>query len=109
VNAVLTKPRTGHAAALSYDGLVVVAGGFDARALSTIEWLSRRHGVEVSAFVVSVLRFGGERLLSVRPAGAEAPTDPAAEVQWLLTGASQPAAAAAPAAAPVASTPPPGA
>ena len=45
--------------------LVLVAGGFDPRALATVEWLAKRHGVEVSCFSVSVLRFGNERLLSV--------------------------------------------
>jgi hypothetical protein len=79
--------------------LVLVAGGYDPRALTTVEWLSRRHGLEISSFVVSVLRFGGERLLSVHrePRDGQAP-DPAAQVQWMLSGA--PAGA---------STPPPGA
>lgn len=93
--------------------LVVLAGGFDPRALATVEWLSRRHGVEVSAFSVSVLRFGAERLLSVAREPREAQdADPAAEVQWMLSGAPLPAAAVPGAVAdqPVASsTPPPGA
>ena len=50
--------------------LVLVAGGFDPRALATVEWLAKRHGVEVSCFSVSVLRFGNERLLSVRARAA---------------------------------------
>jgi hypothetical protein len=92
--------------------LVVLAGGYDARALTTVGWLSRRHGVEVSAFSISVLRFGNERLLSVarEPRDGQA-GDPAAEVQWMLTGGS-PAAPAAPAAAALpaaASVPPPAA
>jgi hypothetical protein len=90
--------------------LVVVAGGFDPRALATVEWLARRHGVEASCFVVSVLRFGNERLLSVHrePRDGQAP-DPAAQVQWMLAG-TQPAADAAPAPGvpAAASTPPPG-
>jgi hypothetical protein len=79
--------------------LVLVAGGYDPRALSTVQWLSRRHGLEISSFVVSVLRFGGERLLSVHrePRDGQVP-DPAAQVQWMLSGA-----------AAGASTPPPGA
>src|SRR3954469_24790561 len=90
--------------------LVLVAGGYDARAVATLEWLSRRHGVEASCFSVSVLRFGNERLLSVHrePRDGSA-TDPAAQVQWMLTGA-QPAAgeaAEAAAAQALASTPPP--
>jgi hypothetical protein len=90
--------------------LVLLAGGYDPRALATVEWLARRHGVEASCFVVSVLRFGNERLLSVHrePRDGQAP-DPAAQVQWMLAGA-QPAADAAPAAGvpAAASTPPPG-
>jgi hypothetical protein len=89
--------------------LVLVAGGYDPRALATLEWLARRHGVEASCFSVSVLRFGSERLLSVNrePRDAEA-ADPASRVQWMLTGAKAPAAADAPAPQAAASTPPPG-
>jgi hypothetical protein len=81
--------------------LVLLAGGYDARALGTVDWLSRRHGVEVSAFSISVLRFGNERLLNVarEPRDGQA-ADPAAEVQWMLSGGS-PAAPAAPAVAPL--------
>jgi hypothetical protein len=94
--------------------LVLVAGGYDPRALMTIEWLSRRHDVPVSAYAVSMVRFGGERLLSVRREPSEGPAkDPAAEVQWMLTGEFAgvggnpiPVAPAVPAAS---STPPPGA
>jgi hypothetical protein len=94
--------------------LVVLAGGFDPRALATVEWLSRRHGVEVSAFSVAVLRFGAERLLSVarEPREAQAGSEAAAEVQWMLSGAPLAPAAVPGAAAgqPAASsTPPPGA
>ncbi|MGH2968929.1 MAG: hypothetical protein ACRDK0_07680 [Solirubrobacteraceae bacterium] len=92
--------------------LVLVAGAFDPRALATAGWLSRRHGVEVSTYTVSVMRFGNERLLSVRrvPRDGQA-ADPASEVQWMLTGEA-PAPAAAPVVPPVpaaSSTPPPGA
>jgi hypothetical protein len=91
--------------------LVLVAGGYDARAVATLEWLSRRHGVEASCFSVSVLRFGNERLLSVHrePRDGQA-GDPAAQVQWMLTG-SQPApvASEASAAQALASAPPPSA
>ena len=94
--------------------VVVLAGGFDPRALGTVEWLSRRHGVELSAFSVNVLRFGAERLLSVarEPREAQAGSDAAAEVQWMLSGTPLAPAAVPGAAAgqPVASsTPPPGA
>lgn len=87
--------------------LVLIAGGYDPRAVATLEWLSRRHGVEASCFSVSVLRFGNERLLSVHREPRDGQSaDAAAQVQWMLTGAQQ-AAADAPAAQPLASTPPP--
>jgi hypothetical protein len=90
--------------------LVLVAGGYEPSALATVEWLARRHGLDVSAFSVSVLRFGNERLLSVRrePRDGQAP-DPAAEVQWMLTGEAPttPATPVAPQAQAVSSTPPP--
>jgi hypothetical protein len=91
--------------------LVLIAGAYDPRAVATLEWLSRRHGVEASCFSVSVLRFGNERLLSVHrePRDGQA-ADTAAQVQWMLTGAqSAPAAADAPAVPAPASTPPPSA
>jgi hypothetical protein len=88
--------------------LVLVAGGYDPRAIATLDWLTRRHGVEASCFSVSVLRFGNERLLSVHrePRDGSA-TDPAAQVQWMLTGAQAAPAGEAAAAQAVASTPPP--
>jgi hypothetical protein len=88
--------------------LVLVAGGYDPRAIATLDWLSRRHGVEASCFSVSVLRFGNERLLSVHrePRDGSA-TDAAAQVQWMLTGAQAAAAGEAAAAQAAASTPPP--
>jgi hypothetical protein len=89
--------------------LVLVAGGYDPTALTTVEWLTRRHGVEASAFSVSVLRFGNERLLTVQREPREDAADPAAQVQWLLTGAQAPASEAVGAPAVPASTPPPGA
>ena len=67
--------------------VVLIAGGFDAATTATVEWLARRHGVELSCFAVSFLRFGAERLLTVRrefpPRDANTP-DPAAEVQKML-------------------------
>ena len=67
--------------------VVLIAGGFDAATVTTVDWLARRHGVELSCFAVSFLRFGAERLLTVRrefpPRDAHTP-DPAAEVQQLL-------------------------
>jgi hypothetical protein len=62
--------------------LVFVAAAFDAQLLGTVDWLTRRHGLEVSCFSVSVFRFGAERLLSVRreyPARDVQTADPAVE------------------------------
>jgi hypothetical protein len=67
--------------------VVLIAGGFDAATVATVEWLARRHGVELSCFAVSFLRFGAERLLTVRrefPPRDNKTPDPAAEVQQLL-------------------------
>ena len=74
---------------------MLIAGGFDAATIATVDWLARRHGVELSCFAVSFLRFGAERLLTVRrefpPRDAHTP-DPAAEVQQLLGDAAPPSA-----------------
>ena len=66
---------------------MLVAGGYDPRALATIDWLASRHDVPVSAYSVAMVRFGGERLLSVRrePADGRARN----EVDWLLSGATR--------------------
>lgn len=66
--------------------LVLVAGGYDPRALATIDWLASRHGVPVSAFSVAMVRFGSERLLSVRREPAETGADGGSELEWLLSG-----------------------
>jgi hypothetical protein len=65
--------------------LVLVAGGYDPRALATIDWLASRHDVPVSAYSVAMVRFGGERLLSVRREPAET-ANSGSEVEWLLSG-----------------------
>jgi hypothetical protein len=92
--------------------LVLIAGAYDPSALSTAAWLSRRHGLDISTYTVAVMRFGNERLLSVRrePRDTQSP-DPASEVQWMLTGAApqQAPAPAAPGVPAASSTPPPGA
>jgi hypothetical protein len=63
--------------------LVLVAGGYDPRALTTIGWLSGAHDVPVSAYSVGTVRFGNERLLSVRREPAEG--DVGADVEQLLS------------------------
>jgi hypothetical protein len=89
--------------------LVLIAGAFDPSALSTADWLTRRHGLDISTYAVSLMRFGN---VSVRrePRDAQA-ANPAAEVQWMLTGATpeQAAAPEAPGVPAASSTPPPGA
>jgi hypothetical protein len=73
--------------------IVLLAASFDARVLATVDWLTRRHGLEVSCFVLSVFRFGAERLLSIRreyPARDAHVVDPAAEVQRMLAGEAVP-------------------
>ena len=69
--------------------LVLVAGGYDPRALATIDWLASRHDVPVSAYTVAMVRFGAERLLSVRREPSEE-TDRAHDVDWLLSGTAAP-------------------
>jgi hypothetical protein len=69
--------------------LVLVAGGYDPRALATIDWLASRHDVPVSAYSVAMVRFGSERLLSVRREPADEAAR-AADVDWLLSGGSTP-------------------
>jgi hypothetical protein len=87
--------------------VVLIAGGFDAATVATVDWLVRRHGVELSCFAVSFLRFGAERLLTVRrefpPRDVHTP-DPAAEVQQLLGDVVVPSVGVAT----TDSTPPPG-
>lgn len=51
--------------------LVLIAGGYDPRALTTIDWLATRHDVPVFAYTVAMVRFGNERLLTVRREPAE--------------------------------------
>jgi hypothetical protein len=88
--------------------LVVLAGGYDDRALATVDWLSRRHGVELSVYSISVLRFGNERLLNVTREPREGQgADPASEVQWMLSGGTPAPATAPTASAPVAASVPP--
>ena len=70
--------------------LVLVAGGYDPRALTTIDWLASRHDVPVFAYTVAMVRFGNERLLSVR---REPGDDSAPDVSSLLDTSSSGTAA----------------
>ena len=66
--------------------LVLVAGGYDPRALTTIDWLASRFEVPVFAYTVAMVRFGNERLLSVRREPAE---DAAPDMSSLLNSSPQ--------------------
>jgi hypothetical protein len=74
------------AATTESPALVLVAGGYDPRALATIDWLASRHDVPVFAYTVAMVRFGNERLLSVRREPAE---DAGADVDSLLNSSPQ--------------------
>jgi hypothetical protein len=91
--------------------LVLIAGGFDGATIATVDWVARRHGVELSCFAVSFLRFGAERLLTVRrefpPRDVHSP-DPAAEVQKLLGDGTPSVGVATTSSSSTSSTPPPG-
>jgi hypothetical protein len=75
--------------------LVLVAGGYDPRALATIDWLASRHEVPVYAYTVAMVRFGGERLLTVRREPAD-PAESGNEVEWLLAGGGRRESSSAP-------------
>jgi hypothetical protein len=62
---------------------VLVAGGYDPRALITIDWLAGAHDVPVWAYTVGTVRFGNERLLSVRREPGEG--DMGGDVERLLS------------------------
>lgn len=62
--------------------ILLVGAGFDDQVTRAVDWLVRRHGFEVSAFQVQMLRFGSERLMQVArayPGGGAA--DPKAAAQ----------------------------
>ena len=68
--------------------VVLIAGGFDAATVATVEWLARRHGVEVSCFAVVVpalrRRAPADRPPRVPAARRSTRPIPTAEVQQLL-------------------------
>ena len=85
--------------------IVLVGGEWDAETLRTMDWLVRRHGLEISAFTVQMLRFGSERLMTVArayPAAEEAAPAPAADPAAFFAQVASPAAPAG------VSAPPPG-
>ena len=90
--------------------LILIATEWDAPTLAAVEWLERRHALEIKAFKVGMMRFGSERLLTVDPAtpgGPSAGPDPSAEFfAHMGPGEAAPPAPPEPPAEP-ASTPPP--
>lgn len=84
--------------------LILVAGDWDDASVAAVEWLERRHALDVQAYRVGMMRFGAERLLTVDQAvrgGAD--DDRAAEFfAQVQPGAAEPDTAAEPV-----STPPP--
>src|SRR4051794_35894782 len=44
--------------------ILVVGPEFDEKATRTVDWLVRRHGLEITAFKVEALRFGNERMMN---------------------------------------------
>ena len=91
--------------------LVLIAPEWDDPTIASVEWLDRKHNLEIKAHRVGMVRFGAERLLTVDPAvagGAAAPAaDPSADffAHMQPSGDTPPPAPEAP--AEPASTPPP--
>jgi hypothetical protein len=90
--------------------LILVATEWDEPTMAAVEWLDRRHNLELKAFRVGMMRFGSEKLLTVDPAvpgsATELPADPTAQFfAHMAPGAAEPAAR--PVVAEPASTPPP--
>lgn len=84
--------------------VVLVGTSWDETAVAAMDWLVRRHGVDLAAYTVSMVRFGSERLMNVARAfpTAEA-VDPAAAAQRFFADV-----AASQGSAGLASAPPPG-
>ena len=93
--------------------LILVASEWDEATLAAVEWLDRRHNLDVKAFRVGMMRFGSERLLTVNDATSPAPApsataDPASEFYaHIQQSADAPASDAPEAPAEAGSTPPP--
>jgi hypothetical protein len=84
--------------------IVFVAAEVDGAAITTLDFLARRHALEVSAHLVQMLRFGSERMMDVaRAYPAPDPSSPAAPAAPDFFAAVAPAAPA-----PGVSAPPPG-
>jgi hypothetical protein len=91
--------------------IILVGAGWDEATIATIDWLVLRHGLEISAYTVQMLRFGSERMLDVARAypapDVPAPADAAAFLATVTAPA--PPAPAVTVPPPGVSAPPPGA
>lgn len=91
--------------------LILIAPDWDEPTLAAVDWLDRRHGMEIKAFTVGMMRFGSERLLTVEvahtgPVQAPKGVDPTVDF-YAHMQANEGAPAAPDAPAEPASTPPP--
>ena len=90
--------------------LILVATEWDEPTMAAVDWLDRRHNMELKAFRIGMMRFGSEKLLTVDPAvpgsTVELPADPTSQFfAHMGPGSAEAAAPAAP--AEPASAPPP--
>ncbi len=72
--------------------VVMIGAEFDPAMMATVEWLVRRHGLEVTVHQLQFLRFGNEKLMNVVRAypPSEAPADPASGFVAELAASSAP-------------------
>lgn len=64
--------------------MILIAPEWDDPTLASVDWLARKHGLELKAHRVGAMRFGSERMLTVDAAQAgaaseSAPADPATD------------------------------
>jgi hypothetical protein len=77
--------------------IALIGTGLDEAALQTVDFLVRRHGLDITAHAMVVFRFGSDKLMSVRreyPA-SDKQHDVAEEVKKMLTSAGHAVAAVA--------------
>ena len=90
--------------------LILIAAEWDEPTIASVNWLERRHGMEIKGVKVGMMRFGSERLLTVEGAHTGPPTapksiDPSVDFYAHMQPDNAPAAPAVP--GEPASTPPP--
>lgn len=87
--------------------IILVAPEWDDPAVATIDWLSRKHHLDLQAYKVGAMRFGAEKLLTLDPAlpAADQPAAPADQAAEFFAHVAQ--QQAEPDAEDASSTPPP--